>query len=129
MPLRPVLTLPLRVASRTSTALAADEISFMKSLLVALPVSSSLVAINATEPSIPFMANRAWTNPAFISKIPGPVAAFSLTLHNGVKEPFGQTVSRCASTIISGLSAPHQKTGRPLISRISAGVPNTSPAI
>jgi hypothetical protein len=56
VPLRPVLTLPLSVASNTKTAFALDEISLMNSLLVALPVSSSVVAMSAALPVIPFMA-------------------------------------------------------------------------
>ena len=56
MPLRPVLTIPLSDASKTKTALAFAEISLMNSLLVALPVSSSVVATNAAEPVMPFIA-------------------------------------------------------------------------
>jgi hypothetical protein len=53
------LTLPSRVASKTKTAFAFAEISLIKSLLVALPVSSSVVATIAALPVIPYISDNA----------------------------------------------------------------------
>ena len=129
VPLRPVFTLPSSEASRTNTALAFCESSLIKLRDAWLPVSSSVVAIKATEPSIPLSAKSACRKPTFISKVPGPRITSSLISNSGWYEPFGQTVSKCANRTISGLASPHQKTGRPSISRICAGVPKTSAAI
>ena len=127
--MRPVLTLPSSDASSTKTAFAFCESSLIKLRDAWLPVSSSVVATSATDPSIPLSAKRACKKPTFISKVPGPRITSPLISNSGWYEPFGQTVSKCASKTISGLASPHQKTGRPSISRICAGVPKTSAAI
>ena len=118
VPLRPVLTFPSSEASKTRTAAAFFDTSLIKSRDAKLPVSSSVVAISATGPSIPFSANSAWVNPTFISNVPGPRITSPSICQMGSKEPIGQTVSKCASKTTLGFLSPHQKIGRPFTSSI-----------